>query len=138
MRKGFTLFELLAVIVLLGIITAIATPIIFNVIEDGKKAALESTIDNIERASYTYITEENLGYEEYYQKITLEELANSGYLKDFDNKNPVTGNTLEGCIIYRWNGNKYEYNYVEPCEVPLMPGPLINILIARAGREKRF
>ena len=42
-NKGFTLVELLAVIVILAIIALIATPIILNVISDAKKqAALES------------------------------------------------------------------------------------------------
>jgi len=42
-RKGFTLVELLAVIVILAIILVIAVPKIMSVIEDSKKATLEST-----------------------------------------------------------------------------------------------
>ena len=53
-KKGFTLVELLAVIVILAIIALIATPIILNVINDAKKqAALESFkgyIDGAEKA----------------------------------------------------------------------------------------
>ena len=53
-KKGFTLVELLAVIVILAIIALIATPIILNVISDAKKqAALESFkgyIDGAEKA----------------------------------------------------------------------------------------
>ena len=53
-NKGFTLVELLAVIVILAIIALIATPIILNVISDAKKqAALESFkgyIDGAEKA----------------------------------------------------------------------------------------
>ena len=36
-NKGFTLVELLAVIVILALIALIATPIILNVINDAKK-----------------------------------------------------------------------------------------------------
>ena len=36
-KKGFTLVELLAVIVILGIIMSITTPIIIKVINDSKK-----------------------------------------------------------------------------------------------------
>ena len=39
LNKGFTLIELLAVIIILAIIALIATPIIFNVIDDAKRYA---------------------------------------------------------------------------------------------------
>ena len=42
-RKGFTLVELLAVIVILAIILVIAVPKVLDVIKDSKKATLEST-----------------------------------------------------------------------------------------------
>ena len=42
-RKGFTLIELLAVIIVLAIIALIATPIIFNVIENAKLKSLENS-----------------------------------------------------------------------------------------------
>ena len=42
-RKGFTLIELLAVIIVLAIIALIATPIIFNVIENAKIKSLENS-----------------------------------------------------------------------------------------------
>ncbi len=42
-KKGFTLIELLAVIIVLAIIALIATPIIFNVIENAKLKALENS-----------------------------------------------------------------------------------------------
>ena len=45
--KGFTLVELLAVIVILAIILVIAVPKIMSVIEDAKKATLESTVKMI-------------------------------------------------------------------------------------------
>ena len=41
--KGFTLVELLAVIVILAIIALIATPIILGVIEDARKGAAKSS-----------------------------------------------------------------------------------------------
>ena len=53
-KKGFTLVELLAVIVILAIIALIATPIILNVIGDAKKGAaiqsLNGYIDAAEKA----------------------------------------------------------------------------------------
>ena len=42
-KNGFTLVELLAVIVILAIILVISVPKVMSVIEDSKKATLEST-----------------------------------------------------------------------------------------------
>lgn len=54
-KKGFTLVELLAVIVILAIIALIAVPIILNVIDDAReKAAMDSAygyIDAVEKAN---------------------------------------------------------------------------------------
>ena len=52
-KKGFTLVELLAVIVILAIIALISTPIILGVIETAKKGAAEQSalgyIDAVEK-----------------------------------------------------------------------------------------
>lgn len=54
-KKGFTLVELLAVIVILAIIALIATPIILNVIDDAKTNAAKNSaygyIDALEKAN---------------------------------------------------------------------------------------
>ena len=50
-KKGFTLVELLAVIVILAIILVIAIPKVMSVIEDSKKATLESTAKMIASAA---------------------------------------------------------------------------------------
>ena len=42
-KKGFTLVELLAVIVILAVILVIAVPQIMNTINDSKKGTLKST-----------------------------------------------------------------------------------------------
>ena len=52
-KKGFTLVELLAVIVILAIIALIAVPIVMNVIEDARKGAAKSSalgyLDSVEK-----------------------------------------------------------------------------------------
>lgn len=56
MKKGFTLVELLAVIVILAVIALIATPTILNMINKAKKGAfVDSSIYAID-AAYTYFT----------------------------------------------------------------------------------
>ena len=59
-KKGFTLIESLAVIVILAIIALIATPIVMNVIEGAKEGAAERSAENYLRAVETAIAEERL------------------------------------------------------------------------------
>lgn len=55
MKKGFTLVELLAVIVLLGIIMAIAIPGIYKIRDKMNEKALEAKINTIETAAVSYV-----------------------------------------------------------------------------------
>jgi len=72
-EKGFTLVELLAVIVILAIILVIAVPKVMSVIEDAKKATLESTAKMIASAAEkTKIQNAILGKED---EITCKSVA---------------------------------------------------------------
>lgn len=57
MKKAFTLIELIAVIILLGIITLIVYPNVNDAVADSKHRALEQTIDNLKHVAYTYTVE---------------------------------------------------------------------------------
>ena len=60
-NKGFTLVELLAVIVVLAVISIITIPMIENVIEESKKKSLEQSASGlIEAASYYKISHEGV------------------------------------------------------------------------------
>ncbi|MBM6619755.1 competence type IV pilus major pilin ComGC [Bacillus suaedaesalsae] len=77
-QKGLTLVELLAVIVILGIIAGIAVPSISNIIEKSKEDAYQANIDMIEAAGkLAAIAEEDEGTDEGY---SVEELVAAKYL----------------------------------------------------------
>lgn len=120
MKKGFTLVEVLGVIVLLGVIALIAYPAIDNTIKDSREKAYLENIRNIEKTAETYSVSNDLGYNEEYQKLQLETLKKAGLLKDEDIQNPVDNSVMNGCVIYRWiaSSNQYEFKYSEECVIP--------------------
>ena len=132
MKKGFTLVELLAVIIILGVIALITYPIIDKSIKNSKQQALDRTIDSIEEAAYKYSVENDIGYFIEYKTLQLSDLVSKGFLKE-NIINPVTNEQMQGCVLYRWDdtNNQYIFEYDEECEVPLFPGSLINILLTQ-------
>lgn len=78
-EKGFTLVELLAVIVILGIIVAIAIPAIGSVIRNAKSDASDAEITMIVDAARLYEVEEGVLPE---AGVSVETLINKGYLDE--------------------------------------------------------
>ena len=118
MKKAFTLVELLGVIIILGVIALIAFPIVNKSIKTSKEESLNSIIKTIEKAAQEYMTREHMGYTTSYDKVDLDELIATGYLKD-NIINPVTNDKMNGCVVYKWQDeyNQYEYEYQDPCTV---------------------
>lgn len=122
MKKGFTLVELIAVIIIIGIIAMITFPIVNNSIQKSKEKALERTIDNIISASYNYSIKNDLGEYHYDKPLDIKTLIDSGYLED-KAINPVNNEELEGCVLYRWDesNNQYEFKYDIECKYDTDP-----------------
>ena len=109
-RTGFTLAELLAVIVILGIITSITVPIVTDQIDKYKTKVCVTQYDNILNAARSYgadhLTE--LGKS---KTITLKTLNDDGYIDASNMKDPITKNTISQDlkIIIEKVGKKYKY-----------------------------
>ncbi|MCB7070096.1 type II secretion system GspH family protein [Caldibacillus sp. 210928-DFI.2.22] len=79
-QKGMTLVELLAVLVILGIIAAIAIPMIGNAISESKqKGELNDALNIIAAAKLADANGDKAGSDDSYTK---EELVEGGYLDD--------------------------------------------------------
>ena len=129
MKRAFTLVELLAVIVLLGVIAGITVPIVNGIIRDSKEDALKMTIENIERAADSYSTRHELDDSGKTMAISLNDLKNAGNLKDTELINPVTKNALPGCVLYRWNEDikQYQFTYDDTCSTTDLDVALANV-----------
>ena len=109
-KKGFTLVELLATIIVLGILVGIVLYVTTSIISRSKEKSYQVTINEIEKNTSNYLAEnsnrlfylENTekGYE--YQCVTVENLVDYGYLgNDVTNSNVSNDSKAElGDYIY--------------------------------------
>ena len=114
MKRGFTLIELIATMVVLGIIAMITIPSIQNALSKSKEGLLKNQIKSIENVARTWGTKNTDKLEDCYI-LNLEELKTAGYLENKDVINPETQEELDGCIkiIFDESINQYTYTYVE-------------------------
>lgn len=98
-KKGFTLVELLAVIVLLGIIGLIASVTISNELKENKESLYSIQIDNIKRSAQTWanshvfeLPSENGGY----IVLTLGQLKAEGLSSEVIN--PLTSEPFDDSL----------------------------------------
>lgn len=100
MKKGFTLVELLGVIVLLGILSIVIIPKIGDSISNGKQQAYNVQVETIKKATNDFLTENTNMLDNDTTTITLGTLKQGGYLpikfqnpmtkKDFSNESRIT------------------------------------------------
>jgi len=96
-KKGFTLVELLATVVLLGIISAIAMVSIDAILDDSQVRECDSILLSIKSATKEYISDNRFELNSKTGNVDVTELINQGYLTamltdPFNNveiKNPV-------------------------------------------------
>ena len=115
-KKGFTLVELLAVIVIIGVVALITVPSMAKNISSSKERLYKIQVQDIELAAKKWATDSyELLDKEYlnssYVSITM--LQQLGYLSKEKMLNPKNKNIMQGCIevAYNMNGKTYSYTY---------------------------
>ncbi len=88
-KKGFTIVELLGVIVILTIITLIAIPSTSHLLKKSNESYINFTYENIKSAATEYVMDKNYSLDpEYTYEIRLKDLIDESYIDPI--KNPET------------------------------------------------
>lgn len=120
-KNGFTLIEVLAVIIILGIIGLIVMPVVTNSLKESKEDLYNVQIANIKEAAKTW-SADNMDklptIVDSGKHVTLRKLQDEGYI-DAGIKNPKTDEefeTTEVCVNIKFNGKKYIYEVIQSKE----------------------
>lgn len=118
--KGFTLVELISIMVVLGILALIAVPSITKHVKESREVAYKEQIERIISATKKYVVEndEFLYSNKDVHQVTLTELKKNGYLENEELYNPINEKEINGCVKVEYNQARgiYSYSYVEACD----------------------
>lgn len=127
MKKGFTLIEVLAVIVILGLLIAIISPVVNNLLGDSEDVLSDKQVDSIVKASKKYMVEhsELLPEKSDSTAIYISDLIDNGVIDNDEVIDPKTKEEMNGCVVvnYNENFNQYEYNYRDDCTINITFDP---------------
>ena len=125
-NKGFTLVELLAVLVILVAIMSIAIPSISSSLERSKGKQEESKHKILESAAELYVTDHRNSITKSSCVITLETLLNENYI-DEDAATDSDGTDLvldQTCVEYKKSDEgQITYKYSTACNNPCIDTP---------------
>lgn len=112
-KKGFTLIELIAVIVVISIILLIVVPNVTKVLNDKKQTMYESSISEIEKVAAEYVSSNpDLITDAVPYNIQLSTLCTEKYIS-CPIRNPLTETNFSGYITVDEDENGiYTYNFV--------------------------
>lgn len=141
-QKGFTLVELIAVIVIIAIVAMITSTIVTNKIEESEKKLYEVQKNNIIEASQKYMLE-NKNLDKYHLNticVYVSTLQEKGFLDQGEIIDPITkkdmaaieseNGTSIGVVKIKFNNdkNQYDYYYTESCSSNIVK-PISDIIL---------
>lgn len=120
-KNGFTLIELISVIIILGIIGLITVPAVNDTIQSSKTKALEKQKESIVDITKKYVLDHTDLLPEIdgeSKQITLTDLKSADLITNEDIINPSSNEVMNGCVTVTYNGlkDKYLYEYIDECQ----------------------
>lgn len=95
---GFTLVELIVVIVIMGILTAALVPVVTGYVADARDRVEESNLKMVEEAARLYIADTEVSGGTVGESVTASELVEDGYLSQLPDGKDYTA-TISGSVI---------------------------------------
>src|SRR5574344_493333 len=119
-KRGFTLVELLGVIVILAVIAAITIPTVTGIIKKNKEKAYNATVATIIDASKKWSSDNSSMVSDTGDSYVKLDTLTEGYIDQDELINPITNNTMDGCVKISHSDtyNQYEYSYETKDECP--------------------
>lgn len=124
-NKGFTLVELLGVIIVLALIVTLIVPQTKKIIDQAKQKTYEDQVKRIETSAREWGVDNASALPEDETvaplPITISKLQEDGYLAKGDIVDQRTNTNMTGCVIVYYDGNynQYVYEYKDNCSAYL-------------------
>ena len=121
MKKGFTLVELIAVIIILAVIASITYPTVSNSIKNSKEKAYNVQVESIVEAAHKWAVDNATNLSETdATRVHISDLISNGYITKTNNGklyNPVDDTEMTGCVVINYSNeyNQYLYDYDSEC-----------------------
>ena len=122
-KKGFTLIELMAVIVILSVIAVITTPVIINVVSNVRSELSKQQKQIIENAARMWGVkelslekQEDGNYKPSQTRIPISKLKQNNYLEDKEINNLTEEELNKAGVCISYEDNQYIYKFIEDIE----------------------
>ena len=111
-KNAFTVYEMVAVVTVLGLITIITVPIIQNSIQKSKESLYNDQVKSIEDAAKKWAMYNLDEIDESSHYVSIQQLKDDGYLQNKDLYSPMDNSVMNGCIEILFDTSIKSYRVV--------------------------